>query len=216
MKNNSYPLFLVFLLTVLFLLAKPCRADFQTSYENAPLAKVVPTISVITDKAFTFAPESSQVPISLTMPDDKSAHTVYKLFVESLKVSGLKPVHVDNDIVAIVPFSTNLSLQTGTDGFQTLVVHLNNAKSTDLAEALGKLNSFGGFVSPAGDNKLLIFDTADQNKLISQIAVKLDYKKTLPDTTASTTLTLNNLKPSTVAQVEGLTLHAYDTLTDWL
>jgi len=193
-----------------FSFSVPALSDFKIDFTNTPLGSMVTTMSNVTGKSFTFASETGSVPISLTMSKDLSKQEVYLLFLNSLKVSGLKAVEQETGLVSIYPIESVTGQGNDYDNvsFQTVVMTLVNVRANDVSKSLEPSISKGGYVAPAGDFKLIIKDTPRQITLLKSLVYSLDHKPSNP--VISRTVILNNILPSTLQERDGLELMAFD------
>lgn len=184
------------------------HADMSLTYPNVPLSSIIETISVSTGKSFTYNVEAGNTPLALEMSGEHSAKVVYKHFVQSLKVSGLKAVELDDNLISIVPANFITTFDKSSDSFQTIVLTLKNVLAKDVAKSLEKSVSLGGYVTESGDHKVIVHDLSSNIKRLRSLIFQLDSMKI--EIPVYTTVILNNLLPSEIKAPDGLQVTAYD------
>lgn len=193
----------------LFIFSSTSLADLRTNYINEPLYTMVDTVTRLTGRNFTFNSESSNVPISLTMSKQMTAQQVYILFVQSLRVAGLKAVETMPGIISIVPVSQVVDpAYRNSDHLETVVLNVDNIEAEEVTNALQNSVSAGGFISPAGDNKIVLRDSPLNIEGLEGVIHKLD-KRSL-DPRVYKTLSLNNVTPSTIVGNDQIIVTPYD------
>lgn len=205
MKRNNY------LLAVLVLFfSVSAFADLQTDFRNATLKDVVPVVSNITKKAFTFSPKIADSTIFLTMPLELSREESYSLFKDALKASNLKAYEKVPGLVTIVS-ADNERYKQFPAGYSTIVLYVENVTSKDVIEGLSHLVSYEGFIRPVSDSVLLI---TDFNTNISEIRKQLKIiDSLLYSPQIQKAIILNNLLPSAVQAPKELILYPYDDIS---
>ncbi|GAB6069676.1 hypothetical protein JCM30760_07730 [Thiomicrorhabdus hydrogeniphila] len=181
----------------------------KTNYENVPVSRLVPIISDLTQKSFTYSPDVSDISISLSVPNDKSINETYALFKDALRASGLKVYEDSNNLVTIVN-QDNESYYSAPGHFKTFIIYLRNAKTKDVQSALSHLISYEGSIQSVGDHLILITDTQENFNTLNSIIKKIDLDR--DESIVTEILTLNNVKPSLIKPVDGVTIEPYDTL----
>lgn len=200
-KNN--------ILLLLFLFSLNVNAALKTDYRNVPLQTIVPTMSVVTQKAFTYSPDIANTSITLSMPKQLDKKETYKLFKEALRASNLI-VNESQDLVVIVS-ADNDKFQQSPESFSTRVYYLENAKAKAVAEGISGLLSYDGTTSAIQDRVLIVSDFNKVLKNVTRQVKKIDSLLTV--TVKTKTLILNNLKPSNVQVPDSIKAYPYDELS---
>lgn len=198
------------LISFFLMVVSSAYADMSLNYPSVPLSSVTETLTITTGKSFTYNVESGNTLIALKMSSELSPDIVYKNFVESLKVTGLKAVELENNLIAIVPADFITTYDNSSDSFQTVVITLKNVLSKDVVKALEKSISLGGYLSESGDRKIVLHDLISNIPRLRTLIYELDALK--QEKAVYRTVILNNILPSEVQVPDGFQVTAYDPM----